>query len=364
MPFAVPSLRELAERAAGAYRANLKGSDAALWPNNVAVSAKVIAGAVWEAFGFLEYIKRQILVQTADGQFLERHAAEYGMGRLAASQAEGEVVFTGDNNIAIPAGLLLVRADGVEFETLSSSNTFGTGEAKVQVRARIAGKAGNTQPGVTLTLGQPIDQLAAQVTVGTLGIGGGADVESDAALRERVLFRKRMPPHGGAAHDYVIWARERPGVTRVFVDPVNAVNERETIGIWFMMDDTYANGIPQGADVAAMEEHLDGVRPAGAILDVAAPTPVTVDVTIVDLSPDTQDVREAVKAELADLFRRSMKVATLTDPFVLRVSKIWEAISVASGEDSHTLSAPAADIDDLEAGEIPVLGAVTFTTSE
>jgi len=360
MPYDLPTLRQLAERTAGAFRANLKGSDAALWPNNVAVSAKVIAGAVWEAFGFLEYIKRQILVQTADSVFLERHAAEYGMGRLPASEAEGEVVFSGDNNIAIPAGLLLTRADGVEFETLSSSNTFGTGEARVRVRARVAGKGGNTRPGVTLTTAQAIDQLSPQATAGALGIGGGADIENDAALRERVLFRKRMPPHGGAAHDYVIWARERPGVTRVFVDPVNALNERTTIGIWFLMDDTYANGIPQGADVTAMESHLDSVRPAGAILAVDAPTPVSVNITIDNLQPDTQDVREAVKAELADLFRRAMKVSTLTDPFTLRISKIWEAISVASGEDSHSLTLPDEDLD-LEDGEIPVLGTVTFT---
>ncbi len=360
MPFEIPSLRQLAERSAGAFRANLKGSDAALWPNNVAVSAKVIAGAVWEAFGFLEYIQRQILVQTADGGFLERHAAEYGMARLAASQAEGQVVFTGDNNIAIPAGLLLSRADGVEFETLTSSNTFGTGTATVQVRARVAGKSGNTRPGVTLGLAVALDQIASLATVGTLGIGGGADIESDNALRERVLFRKRMPPHGGAAHDYIIWAREIPGVTRVFVDPVNALNERTTIGIWFLMDDVYANGIPQGADVTAMESHLDGLRPAGAILDVDAPTPVAVNVTIDNLVPDTQDVREAVKAELADLFRRSMKVATLTDPFTLRTSKIWEAISAASGEDSHTLTVPEEDLE-LEVGEIPILGTVSFT---
>jgi uncharacterized phage protein gp47/JayE len=196
--------------------------------------------------------------------------------------------------------------------------------------------------------------------VSALGIGGGADLEGDAALRERVLFRKRMPPHGGAAHDYVIWAREIPGVTRVFVDPVNAVNARTTIGVWFLMDDTYANGIPQGADVDIVEAHIDELRPAGAVVDIAAPTAVPVAITIDGLVPDTQDVREAVKAELADLFRRAMRVSTLTDPFTLKISKIWEAISAASGEDSHTLTLPAADLD-LTVGQVPTLGTVTFT---
>ena len=45
-----------------------------------------------------------------------------------------------------------------------------------------------------------------------------------------------------------------------------------TIGVWFLMDDTYANGIPQGADVDNVEAHIDELRPAGAIVAIAAPT--------------------------------------------------------------------------------------------
>ena len=56
MPFKIPTLTALAQRTANAFRANLKGSDARLWPNNVAVSAKVIAGAVWAAYELATFL--------------------------------------------------------------------------------------------------------------------------------------------------------------------------------------------------------------------------------------------------------------------------------------------------------------------
>lgn len=360
MPFDTPTLEQLAKRAAGSFRANLKGSDARLWPNNVAVSAKVIAGTVWEAFAFLEYISRQHIKHLADGQWLERHAYDYGLTRLPASYAEGDAVIHGDANVPVPAGLVLERADGVVYDSISAGMTDDDGLAIVRIRARETGRSGNALPDVALTLRDPVSRIATDHEVASTGIGGGAAVESDEGLRARLLFRLRNPPHGGAAHDYVIWAREVPGVTRVFVDPVTSTNGRTSVGVWFLMDDTYPNGIPQVADAAAVRAYIDPLRPAGAVVLINAPTALVVDVAISNLYPDTTIVREAIRTELSDLFRTRMNVSTITDPFTVRVSKVWEAISVATGEDSHTLVSPAGDVA-VPAGYIPVLGAVTFT---
>lgn len=359
MSFQIPTLKAVADRAVGAFRSNLKGSDARLWPNNIAVSAKVMAGAVWESFSFLDFISRQHLAHLAEGVWLERKAFDYAITRLPASTAEGWVTLTGDANVAVPAGLLLRRADDVEYDTLSGGTTSGAGTLDVRVAARVIGRSGNTYPGVLLALATPTDRIANQATVAATGVGGGTDAENDESLRARLLFRLRNPPHGGAAHDYVAWMRELAGVTRVYVDPVTASNNRTSVGVWFLMDDTYANGIPLGADVTRARAHIDPLRPAGAIVSIEAPTPVAVAITIDNLSPDTVAVRNAIAAELDDLFRTRMRVATLTEPFTLRVSKIWEAVSLATGEDSHTLVAPAADLV-IATGSIPVLGAVSF----
>ncbi len=359
MPFQIPTLNALAERTRQAFRANLKGSDAWLWPNNIFVSAKVMAGAVWEAFQFIDYIGRQSIKHLADGPWLERHAHDYGLARLPATFAEGSVTLTGDPSIALPAGLVLRRVDGVEYVTTSAGITSGLGSVTVPVRALVAGKAGNAASGVAVSLTVPVSQMNSDGVVASSGIGLGADAESDEGLRARLLFRLRNPPHGGAAHDYVAWAREINGVTRVFVDPVTETNSRTTVAVWFLMDDLYANGIPQGADVARLKAYIETVRPAGAIVQVAAPTPVSVNVSVA-IAPDTVAVRDQVRTELEDFFRRSAAVSTVTDPFTLYKSKLDEAIAIAAGEDHHTLSAPSGNVT-YTAGQIPVLGTLTFT---
>ena len=358
MTFQIPSTEALARRVARAFRADMPGSDAALWPNNVAVSAKVIAGALSEAFGFLERIAAQINKTTAESPFLERHAADYGLARLPASYASGSIVFAGDAGSSVPAGVIVARADGVRYETTAPGIVSGLGTVTLPVRALDPGRIGNAVSGVGVTLIAPLDRIQSAGEVAEAGIGSGADEESVESLRARLLFRLRNPPHGGAAHDYVAWMREINGVTRVFVDPVTAANGRADVGVWFLMDDTYAAGIPQAADVERARAYIDVRRPAGALVSVAAPVAVPVAVTITALTPDTVAVRERILAELADLFRRA-RVSTLTEPYTLYRSQVSEAIAIALGETGHTLSAPAADVT-LAAGQIPTLGAVTF----
>ena len=94
MAFQIPTLPELTERGRRILRANLPGTDAWLWPNNMAVAVKVKAAMVFENFLWLKYIEKQRFVTTADGEFLERHAQQYGMARLTPTYAMGKVVFS------------------------------------------------------------------------------------------------------------------------------------------------------------------------------------------------------------------------------------------------------------------------------
>ena len=51
----------------------------------------------------------------------------------------------------------------------------------------------------------------------TVDVTGGADIESDASLLARYLTDMRLPPAGGAKHDYAKWALEVAGVTDAYV---------------------------------------------------------------------------------------------------------------------------------------------------
>jgi len=80
-------------------------------------------------------------------------------------------------------------------------------------------------------------------------------------------------------------------------------------------------------------------------------------------------VRENVVAELRAMFRRNARVAGIAEPLAsqpyratehtLSRSWIWQAVANATGEQSHEITAPVADVE-LTPGQMPVLGAVTF----
>lgn len=356
MPFLIPTLQDLAERTALGFRTWLKGSDAKLWPNNVAVSAKVMSGAVWEAFGFLGQIADVAFVHRCPGWALDWHGREYEMPRKAASYAGGTVTVYGTAGTIVAAGVVLLRVDGERVVTTAPVIASPTG-VDVAVVAALAGALGNALPGVAF---EPEVRIAGitSIEVSDDGIGGGADPEGDESYRQRLLFRKQFVPHGGSASDYVRWAREVPGVTRVFVDPVTLDNGRTTVAVYPLFDDTRVNGIPLTSDLNAVAHHIEDLRPAGARVQILAATPLAVNIDVDNLSPFTSAIDAAVRAEIADLFRRDSRVATLTEPFVFSKSRIAEAVSVAAGERSHDLVAPSSNIT-VTAGSIPVPGTIT-----
>jgi hypothetical protein len=97
---------------------------------------------------------------------------------------------------------------------------------------------------------------------------------------------------------------------------------------------------------------------------------VPVDITIAGLLPFTSAEQQIVAAELADAFRRLSRVAGndsnvgnmdyLAYPTTFSRSWIWQAVANASGEQRHSITAPAADIA-LAAGQMATLGNITFT---
>jgi uncharacterized phage protein gp47/JayE len=257
--------------------------------------------------------------------------------------------------VTIPQGARVLRSDGAAF-TVVNEAIASSAATPVILKAAVEGRLGNTLPVTTLNLETPILNVGA-FTVGDGGVSGGTDVESDSSLRSRILNRLRNPPHGGSPAEYVGWARELPGVTRVFVK--RATPGAGSVTILFMMDDSYVSGIPAASDVAALDDYLDTVAPAMANIIVQAPTPKPINVTISSVSIDTQAVRDAILTELRAMFRRRAQPGTTATPFIFSKSWIDEAISIASGEVSHTITAPTGDTA-CNNNELAVPGTVTF----
>lgn len=367
--FQLPTYADLAERTRQSFRAYLKGSDAWLWPNNVYASAKVIAGKTFEVFQFAAYIQKQMFAHTApDIDSLLRHGEELGIPRKPAAPAEGVVTVTGDAAFTVNADAIFARTDGVQFAVVAGGSSPGAGTLDVSVVALTDGTAANTEPGAPLEIVSGVDLSTATAAVNADGITLGTDVEDIESYRARILFRKRNPPHGGSAADYVIWAGQVAGVTRVYVERLWA--GRGTVRVFPLFDAAYANGVPTSQDLTRVANHVGALQPAGAVVSIAAVSPVVVDVVISGLSPGTTATQESVIAELRDAFRRNSRPAGtdashpgmpfLAYPTSFSRSWIWQAVANASGEERHAIASPAADIA-LDPGQMATLGTVTFT---
>jgi uncharacterized phage protein gp47/JayE len=352
--FLRPSLPDLMNRAADALNLAVPGAEAHLRWTNLGVLAAVIAGATHEMHGHLEAIAATVLPDRAQGLMLDRHAQWRGLSRHAPGPAAGQVLITGaEPATLIPAGHRYVGPTKAIYEVAVPGGVVGSdGRSTIQVEAVALGAEANLPEGAELSIVAPLAGIPSKATVAEGGLTGGAAEESDDALRMRLAAHVQRPPQGGAEHDYIAWAKTVPGVTRVW-----AAARRPTVGlvtVRFMMDETYPDGLPQLGDIASVQAVLDEQRPLTALPIAMAPTPLLVPISITNLQPTTVAVRQAVEAELRDLFKHGTAVGER-----LPISHIREAISRATGENDHVLMSPVGDISPTD-GQIPILGAVTW----
>lgn len=348
MPYARPTLAELIERTQADLESRLPGTDPRLRRSLVGVLARVLAGAAHQILGHVDWVSRQVFPDTAEAEELGRWASVWGVERRPAAAASGTLTVTGTSGAVVPAGTVWQRSDGARFASAADA-TLAAGTAAVEVEAEEPGEAGTTSSGSTLTLAAPLSGVQSAATAAA-GLSGGVDEEADESLRARLLARIRQPPHGGASFDYVAWALQVPGVTRAWCSPEHL--GEGTVGVFFVCDGQSPIA-PTPEQVGEVQSWIDARRPVTADVTVFGPTLVPLDLTL-SVSPDTAAVRAAVEAELADLLvREAAPGATIL------LSHLREAISVAAGEQNHTLTSPAADVTHL-AGEMATLGTLTW----
>ena len=290
MAFQIPTMEDVLQRTRQSFKSAMPNSDPWLWPNNIAVSAKVIGERIWEVFHRLDFVQKQAFPLTATGEYLDRHAQAYGLTRGSATFSVGDIVVTGGTpTTIIPAGTVLENSDGIQYRNLSPVTLDSTGGATFEVEALEAGVAAN------MTFGTPVFFLSALIGLPAEGsvsltrlVGGGSDLETDESLRGRLLSRLQTPPHAGSKGDYERWAQEIDGVTRVWVSP--RAYGPGSVGIWFAMDDSYPDGVPSAADVSAVQSYIDSQSPVGATVTVSAPVPEPIKIHIKGLTPYNQSV--------------------------------------------------------------------------
>jgi uncharacterized phage protein gp47/JayE len=263
----------------------------------------------------------------------------------------------------IPAETTLQSTSGVTYLVDEDASVGGDGTVEIAVTAQLAGRAGNALPDAVLTFISPLVGVAAVAAAGEAGITGGADLESDDSLRDRMLRRIQNPPHGGTQADYELWALEVPSITRAWCFPL--YEGPGTVRVYVANDNAASEThLADPGDVSAADAHMQAKRPIGVAkvveeevvsgLEVVAPELQPVDFTIA-LVPNDADVQAAVISALKEAFYRDARPEG-----AMLISREREAVSLAIGEQDHTITVPTGN-QTADAGKILVLGEVTFT---
>lgn len=352
MPYNVPTLKQLIASGVVDIEASIDdvlpklGVEQAL---NIAVSA-----SVRDLYDFQSWIVRQIIpTSESEEQTIIDIARTEGVIRKVASGSVGPVTFSGTN--PIPVDTVMTHQDGRSYRVTSSEEP-SNGSVIVEVASEDVGEATNMAAGEVLTLSASVPGVQPAGVSGVLS--GGAELEPVDEVLDRLLFRKRNPPMGGAPHDYVAWCREVSGVSRAWCE--DAYQGGSTIGYAFVFDareDILPNVTDQQTMTDYIYRHQDPAtglfvgRPGG-IEAIYIPLVLKTTDLAIQLTPDSDENRQAVETNLKGYWR------TLSPGSTVMLSKVRTAIGQVDGIDDYDLSL-AADIT-AESNELHELGVISW----
>lgn len=349
--YARPTFTQILASIQADINSNLPGVDARLRRSVLNVLSYMEAGVAQGLYGYIAFIALQVFPDTATGDYLNRWATIFGVQRHSAVSAAGNIVCTGIDATLIPAGTQLQRSDLVVFTT-DANATINMGTVTVPVTAVVPGSNGNTTASSVLTFTSPVSGIDSTATVDGSGLSGGTDIESDDDLRIRLLARISAPPQGGAAIDYVNWAEQVAGVTRAWCVPQGSGSPN--VKVYFMMDDTYSDGIPLSGDVTTVQDYMDPLIPVTAVLTVAAPVATPIDFTIHLIDNDSSAIRASVEANLQQMIIRDSGPGT-----TIYLSRIIETINTSDNVFASTVTVPSSDTT-ITSDHIATMGTITW----
>lgn len=260
--------------------------------------ASSLAAVAEGIYAHQKWIIKQFFPDTADTDFLEKHAGLRGIRRRNATYASGRgATVTGQPNAAIKAGLQIKTDDNRFYETTENAVISAQGSARVAVRSLATGSAQN------ITQNTPGSFMAAPVGVQTdvvlNDVIGATDAESDASLLDRLLEIIRRPPAGGNRYDYRTWALSVDGVEAAYVYPLRRGLGTVDIAI------TSNNDVPSDDTLRRCQAYIDDVRPVTAKESkVVKPDVTKINFNIqVKISGVTlAEIKSAISTALSDYF--------------------------------------------------------------
>ena len=347
------TIEEIYDEMLGVFRRETGAEASAV--SDLSVRLYAVAAEIYALYVQNDWLGRQCFPQTAQGDFLERHAGLRGLARRDAVKAEGTIRFSVDAaaaaNLSISAGTVCMTAGLVRFETTADA-VLTAGETYVDAAARavVAGKGGNVPAGSILSMA--VAPVGVSHCVNPAAFSGGLDQEDDEALRARVLETYQRMPNGANAAFY-----EQGAMSFEEVGAVTVIPRKRGKGTVDVVVTTPA-GLPDAALLSKLTAYFEARREIAVDVLVKAPTVKSVNVTVsVTVAEGADSAGVLARAEAAV---RGWFSGLRLSRAVLR-AELSRLVFSLEGVANCAISAPAADVA-VAAGELPELG--TLSVSE
>lgn len=313
-----------------------------------------VASQIFALENQLAFSRRQAFPQTAEGEYLDRHASVRGLERSGGSCASGVLRFfvesAAQTDIPVDAGVICTDARGTSFVTVENG-VIKAGElyCDLACKAKEPGAEGNMPAGAVCYM--PLPPVGVSGCQNPAPITGGSAGESDESLRERILASYSSLPNGANIAYYEEQAKSVEGVGAVQVLPRH--RGVGTVDVVIAAPD----GVPAQKTVEAVSDLLEQQREICVDIQVRAPETSPVNLTVQLASADFESAKTAVENALGAYFD-----GTLLGKNVL-LAKLNSVIFAAPGVDNCRITEPAADIPGGE-GVLPVLGTLEIAEME
>lgn len=239
-------------------------------------------------------IPDRVLLDTAEGEFLDRKALDYNETRNPATAATGTLLFTGDVGAAIPQGTGAIYG-ALVFETTAPARIGMDGTYQVGAVCQTTGPAGNVPAGAITSLQASVDGVKS--VTNPQPFGGGTGAESDDSFRQRIFDKIRRPITSGNRNHFIYWAKQVSGVGGAKCLGAEVCGSGKVRVI--VLSDRYA--APDDVILGNVKAHIEEERQIGAAVTVAAAAPkaVAVEVTVVVASGySLTDIRQNIQTAL------------------------------------------------------------------
>lgn len=345
MTIAQRTSKEISDNIIAQLEASLSQSIPLLPKSFMRVLSKALGGVFILLYKYVGWmILQQFVTRAADADTLingitvnplREWGLIYGVGLPKDATRAEHTIDIGVTTLGgtLPAGTPLVSAtNGVTYITLTTTS-LSAAIVSATVRAAAdqaggggAGDIGNLGAGAVLSFVNPLGAVSvdAEVTAQTVT---GADGETTAAYRQRILDRIQKQPQGGAYADYEQWGEEAAGILNVY--PYTGLPGQVNV---YSESSTETDGIPTPAQLLAVLDSINldssGLatrRPAGSFVNSLPITRAAFDVEVNGLVADNPS------QVVADITTELTKFFLVAEPFIAGLSVLPRKDRISSG---------------------------------